>query len=171
MLSALKSFEGAMGVLYGDNAVAGVINIVSKRYLGYEWELQGSLQEETVGNEYALFDRGKHIQNLKIGHAFSDNANATVGVSKNKFAGFYNNFNGQNYTNIDDTGLVVDDKLRGSEWSPKDQITLFGNFNLKIKKHNLHYKFQYYNEVLDVFSHTVNGSFRCYRKSEPYCYG
>ncbi len=148
--------EGATGVLYGDNAVAGVINIVSKKNIKHKWEIQTSLQEETVGNEYAWFNKGRHIQNIKIGHKYNDNISANIGVSRNDFKGFFHTFKGQNYVNIVD-GVVENDGLRGAEWNPKNQLTLFGNLNIKIKKHTLLYKLQSYKEVLDVYGHTVNG--------------
>ncbi|WP_291871242.1 TonB-dependent receptor, partial [Maribacter sp.] len=152
----VEIIEGATGVLYGDNAVAGVINIVSKKNVKHKWEIQTSLQEETVGDEYAWFDRGRHIQNIKLGHTFNPNISANIGASRNDFAGFYNTFKGQNYVNIVDD-LVESDELRGTEWNPKEQITLFGNLNLKVKNHTFLYKIQSYKEILDVYSHTVNG--------------
>lgn len=155
----IEIVEGAMGVLYGDNAVAGVINIVTKKSLGeYKWTLQGSVQEETVGNEYAIFDRGRHIQNIKVGHKINDNINVVAGVSRNDYAGFYNDFKGKNYVNIVD-GFVVNDTLRGTEWSPKKQLTAFGNVNFQLNKHAIFYKFQHYNEDLDVYGREINGRY------------
>lgn len=153
----IEIVEGSMGVLYGDNAVAGVINIVTKKGLGnYKWAINASLQEETVGSEYGLFDRGRHIQNLKIGHKINDKISVVVGASRNDYAGFYNDYKGKDYVNIEN-GLVVNDELRGTEWSPKKQLTAFGNMQLNLKKHSIFYKFQNYNEELDVYNHEING--------------
>lgn len=153
----IEIVEGSMGVLYGDNAVAGVINIVTKRGFGqHKWELRASVQEETVGNEYALFDKGRHIQNLKVKHNLNDNLNITAGVSRNDYAGFYNDYQGRNYVNINE-GTVVNDGLRGMEWNPKNQLTAFANADLHLNTHQLFYKFQYYNEEVDVYDHKVNG--------------
>src|SRR5690606_10348806 len=151
----IEIVEGSMGVLYGDNAVAGVINIVTKKGLGhYKWEIQASIQEDTVGNEYALFDQGRHIQNFKLKHKLNENLSVTAGVSRNDYAGFYNGYQGKNYVNINE-GTIVNDDLRGMEWSPKNQFTAFANAGLHLKAHHLFYKFQYYNDDLDIYDHRV----------------
>ena len=50
-IARIEIAEGAMGVLYGDNAVAGVINIITKKSTASKWNIRVSLQEETVGEE------------------------------------------------------------------------------------------------------------------------
>ncbi|AEM69841.1 TonB-dependent receptor plug [Allomuricauda ruestringensis DSM 13258] len=154
----IEIVEGSMGVLYGDNAVAGVINIVTKRGLenDYKWQLQVSVQEETVGSEYALFDEGRHIQNAKLSHQLSDKTSISIGGSRNDNAGFFNNYQGKNYVNIQDNA-VVNDSLRGMEWNPKEQFTAFGNLNTALGKHAIFYKIQYYDESVPVYNHYVNG--------------
>lgn len=154
----IEIVEGSMGVLYGDNAVAGVINIVTKRGPGgvYKWQIQLSAQEESVGSEYALFDKGRHIQNAKVSYQISDRTSVSIGGSRNDYAGFFNDFQGQNYVNIQDNA-VVNDSLRGMEWNPKEQLTAYGNFNTRIGKHNLFYKIQYYDESVPVYNSFVNG--------------
>lgn len=154
----IEIVEGSMGVLYGDNAVAGVINIVTKRGPDgvYKWQIQLSAQEESVGSEYALFDKGRHIQNAKVSYQISDRTSVSIGGSRNDYAGFFNDFQGQNYVNIQDNA-VVNDSLRGMEWNPKEQLTAYGNFNTHIGKHNLFYKIQYYDESVPVYNSFVNG--------------
>ncbi|MBD3890441.1 TonB-dependent receptor plug domain-containing protein [Olleya marilimosa] len=151
--------EGSMGVLYGDNAVAGVINIITKRGLKDNgWELQLALQEESVGNEFEFFDKGRHIQNFKVTNQVNDKLSYSIGASRNDFAGFYNTYKGPNYVNIQD-GAVVNDGLRGTEWNPKEQITTSLNVDLDLGKHNLFYKLQYFNEDLEIFNSSVNGRY------------
>ncbi|MBL7558303.1 TonB-dependent receptor [Olleya sp. YSTF-M6] len=151
--------EGSMGVLYGDNAVAGVINIITKRGLKDNgWELQLALQEESVGNEFEFFDKGRHIQNFKATNQVNDKLSYSIGASRNDFAGFYNTYKGPNYVNIQD-GAVVNDGLRGTEWNPKDQITTSLNVDLDLGKHNIFYKLQYFNENLDIYNRSVNGRY------------
>jgi len=151
--------EGSMGVLYGDNAVAGVINIITKRGLKDNgWELQLALQEESVGNEFEFFDKGRHIQNFKATNQVNDKLSYSIGASRNDFAGFYNTYKGPNYVNIQD-GAVVNDGLRGTEWNPKEQITTSVNVDLDLGKHNLFYKLQYFNEDLNIYNRSVNGRY------------
>ncbi|WP_422348990.1 TonB-dependent receptor plug domain-containing protein [Flagellimonas sp.] len=154
----IEIVEGSMGVLYGDNAVAGVINIVTKRGLegDYTWQVQASVQEETVGDEYALFDEGRHIQNFKVSNQVSEKVDYSIGASRNDYAGFYNNFRGKNYVNIQDN-TVVNDGLRGTEWNPKEQFTAFGNFNASLGKHHIFYKLQYFDEAVTVYNRNVTG--------------
>ncbi len=154
----IEIVEGSMGVLYGDNAVAGVINIVTKRGLdnNHKWQLQLSVQEETIGSEYALFDEGRHIQNAKISHQLSDKTSIAIGGSRNDNAGFFYGYRGKNYVNIQDNA-VVNDSLRGMEWNPKEQLTAYGNLNTSLGKHNIFYKIQYYDESVPVYNHYVNG--------------
>ena len=154
----VEIIEGSAGVLYGDNAVAGVINIVTKRGIegDYTWQIQSSLQEETIGNEYSLFDRGRHIQNVKVSNQISPAISYTLGASRNDYAGFYNDFQGRDYVNIEDN-RVVNDGFRGTEWNPREQVTLFGNVNMSLGKHRIFYKLQYFDESLTIYNRTVNG--------------
>ncbi len=154
----IEIVEGSMGVLYGDNAVAGVINIVTKRGLegDYTWKVQVSLQEETVGNEFSLFDEGRHIQNFKVSNQVNDKLGYSIGASRNDYAGFYNNFRGKDYVNIEDN-IIINDGLRGTEWNPKEQLTFFGNLNATLGKHNIFYKLQYFDEAVTVYDRNVTG--------------
>lgn len=154
----IEVVEGSMGVLYGDNAVAGVINVVTKRGLDnqHKWQVQASLQEETVGDEYTWSDRGRHIQNLKVTHQLNQGTSMALGGSRNDFAGFYNGYKGRDYVNIQDNALVQDG-LRGMEWNPKEQLTLYGNLATELGKHNIFYKFQYYDESVEVQNKTLSG--------------
>ncbi|GAB5564952.1 MAG: hypothetical protein Wins2KO_20150 [Winogradskyella sp.] len=151
--------EGSMGVLYGDNAVAGVINIITKRGLKSDgWEIQLSLQEETVGNEFELFNQGRHIQSIRATNQVNEKLSYAFGISRNNFAGFYNDFRGPDYVNIQN-GIVSNDTLRGTEWNPKDQITVSANTDFNLGIHNVFYKLQYFNEDLDIYNRMVNGRF------------
>ncbi|WP_138434352.1 TonB-dependent receptor plug domain-containing protein [Winogradskyella algicola] len=151
--------EGSMGVLYGDNAVAGVINVITKRGLREEgWQIQLALQEETVGNEFELYDEGRHIQNFRVTNQVNDKLSYSFGASRNDFAGFYNGYKGQNYVNIQNE-TVVNDSLRGTEWNPKEQLTVSANVDLNLGKHNIFYKLQYFDESLDIYNRIVNGRF------------
>ena len=159
-IERVEIVEGSMGVLYGDNAVAGVINVITKRGLKDNgWQLQLALQEETVGNEFELFDKGRHIQNFRATNQVNEKLSYTFGVTHNDFAGYYNGYKGQDYVKIEDN-IVVNDSLRGTEWNPKEQITASANVNLDLGKHNVFYKLQYFNEDLDIYNHTVNGRYQ-----------
>ncbi|MGS2764318.1 TonB-dependent receptor plug domain-containing protein [Sinomicrobium sp. M5D2P9] len=151
----IEIVEGAMGVLYGDNAVAGVINIITKRGIEGSWRIQAAVQEETVGGEYDWSRKGRHIQTLNIGHNLTDRLYITAGFNRNDFQGFFNDYRGKDYFKVQGNS-VVNDGLRGHEWNPKDQINLTGSLNYTAPDFSFYYKFGYLDETLDIYNHAVN---------------
>ena len=140
----IEIIEGSMGVTHGANAVSGILNIITKKGGGYKWQISATVQEETVGNEYALFDKGRHIQSAKIAHNFNENWFINIGGNRNDFAGFYDDKKGKDYSGTDG--------LRGYEWLPKDQLV--GNAMLGYQKNNfrIFYKFDYYGENVHYYN-------------------
>jgi len=154
-IARIEIAEGAMGVLYGDNAVAGVINIITKKSSASKWNIRASVQEETVGEEYNFEDEGRHIQNLNIAHNISDHWYASANFSRNDFNGFKNNYFGRDYFGMSGNS-VANDGRRGYEWNPKLQHTLNGMLKFAKNDFNFFYKFNYYNETLDIYNHAIN---------------
>jgi outer membrane receptor for ferrienterochelin and colicins len=143
----IEIIEGSMGVTHGANAVSGVLNIITKKTASKNWEISTTIQEETVGNEYALFDKGRHIQSLKIAHKFNENWFVNVGGNHNDFAGFYDDKQGKEYS--------INDGLRGYSWLPKQQFV--GNALIGYQKDSfkIFYKFDYYGENVDYYNPVV----------------
>ena len=148
----IEIVEGSMGVQYGANAVSGVINIITKKYGKYKWEITPYLQEETVGNEYALFNEGRHIQSIKVGHNFSKNLYGNAVFTRNDFAGFLSNKKGQFHE--------LNDEKRGYSWLPKQQHTSKALLNY-IGKNNFRsfYKFEYFDESIKRYSEKIDLNF------------
>lgn len=140
----IEIIEGSMGVTHGANAVSGVLNIITKKGGGYKWQISATAQEETVGNEYGLFDKGRHIQSAKIAHNFNDNWFVNIGGNRNDFAGYYDNRKGADYDK--------NDGLRGYTQLPKEQLV--GNAMLGYQKNDfrIFYKFDYYGENVDYYN-------------------
>ena len=140
----IEIIEGSMGVTHGANAVTGILNIITKKGGPNKWDISATIQEETVGNEYSLTDKGRHIQSLKVGHNFNDNWYINIGGNHNNFEGFYDDKEGKDYT--------INDGLRGYSWLPKEQWV--GNAMLGYQKDNfkIFYKFDYYGENVDFYS-------------------
>ena len=142
----IEIIEGAMGVTHGANAVSGILNIITKKNSKYDWELSASLQEETIGKD-AFFDRGRHIQNLKISHNISDNWYVSVGANRNDFKGFFNGKEGRDY--------VENNGKRGVDWLPKEQLTTNATIGYQKDETRIFYKFDYLNEVIDYYNPVV----------------
>jgi len=143
----IEIIEGSMGVTHGANAVSGILNIITKKSSLNKWEISATVQEETVGDEYALFDKGRHIQAVKVAHKFNDNWFVNIGGNHNDFAGFYDGKKGKDYS--------VNDGLRGYSWLPKEQLV--GNSLLGYQKNNfkIFYKFDYYGEEVHYYNPVV----------------
>jgi outer membrane receptor for ferrienterochelin and colicins len=101
-IERIEVVEGPMAVIYGADALAGVINIITKKSLEEKLNVSASIHEETAGNEYSL-TKGIHNQNISIGY---------------RVKSFY--FNG-NVTRNDFRGWKGDSVDREKEWHPKTQ--------------------------------------------------
>lgn len=147
-IERIEIVEGAMGVQYGSNAVSGIINIITKKSSRNDWEITAYSQEETIGDEYEWFDKGRHIQSLKVGHNFNDNIYGNVIYTRNDFGGFYNEKQGENYE--------ANDGLRGHEWLPKLQQNAKGLVSYKKNNINIFYRFDYLNERIEKYAENVD---------------
>lgn len=143
----IEIIEGAMGVTHGANAVSGILNIITKKSSKYDWEISTSIQEETQGKEFAFFDKGRHIQNLKISHNLSENWYASVGINRNDNKGFLDQRNGIDYP--------VNDGTRGFKQLPKEQLTTNATIGYQKNETRIFYKFDYLNETVSYFNPIV----------------
>lgn len=146
-IEQIEIIEGSMGVTHGANAVSGILNIITKKSSLYKWEIATTVQEETVGEEYAMFDKGRHIQAVKVSHTISENWFASVGFDRNDFQGYLDQRKGKDYA---DTDLK-----RGYTWLPKQQY--LGNASINYRKGDFraYYKFDYLNENIDYYNPSV----------------
>lgn len=146
-IEQIEIIEGSMGVTHGAGAVSGILNIITKKKTKYKWEINSTVQEETVGEEYAMFNKGKHIQSVKVSNKISDNWFASAGFNRNDFAGYSDNRKGIDHSESDG--------LRGFAWLPKLQY--FGNGMLAYNKNDFRafYKFDYMNENIDFYNTVV----------------
>ena len=150
-IERIEIVEGAMGVTHGANAVSGILNIITKKSNEHKWEISTTLQEETVGNEYSLFNQGRHIQNIKIGHNFNENWFASIGINRNDFQGFQGDRKGDNY--------AVNDGQRGFRWLPKEQYNSTALINYRKNNFKAFYKFEWLDEQVDFYNNVVQSGF------------
>lgn len=123
----IEIVKGSMGVDYGNNAVTGVINIITKKTDSKKFNISAALQEETVGKEYDWYRKGegRHVQSLNLGYNINENWYVAADLNHNDFQGFKGKSYGYKYFSENN------DLLRGYEWQPKDQL----NENALIKFH------------------------------------
>ncbi len=146
-IEQVEIVEGAMGVQYGSNAVSGIINIITKKSSDYKWQITPYLQEETIGDEYGWFDRGRHIQSLRIGHNFNDKFYANATYTRNNFAGLFGHREGRNHQ--------LNDGRRGHEWSPKLQNNAKSLFRYHTNEFTAFYRFEYFDELTKRYNPEV----------------
>jgi outer membrane receptor for ferrienterochelin and colicins len=112
-IEKIEIIEGPMSVVYGADALAGVINIITKNpkhTSGYS--LQARLQEETVGESYSpLVGAGNHIRNISGSYTFDTPWKVGGGITQNRFGGWKGNYTGRQFA-----------------WLPRDQnlVNFFG---------------------------------------------
>jgi outer membrane receptor for ferrienterochelin and colicins len=132
-IERIEIVEGPMSVSYGSDALAGVINIITKKNAPYNISVTAKLQEETAGSEYHPFNyKGLHTQNIG------------VSLKKNNW---YTSFGG---THIEFDGFGGDDYGRGKTWKPKEQW--MGNAKIGYAKagFNVYYRLDGLDETITV---------------------
>ncbi|WP_426292962.1 TonB-dependent receptor plug domain-containing protein [Dyadobacter endophyticus] len=131
-IEKIEIVEGPMSVIYGTDALAGVINIITKKAQdGSSITVNARLQEETAGDEYnALTKKGTHNQGVGVTWQ-----NAYLQLSGNVTR---NNFGGWQGAS---TG-------RAQAWKPKDQMLYTAGTRFTGKQWNVWYRFNGTDETI-----------------------
>lgn len=136
----IEIVEGPMSVVYGADALAGVINIITKKGGTAKFSVTAKVQEETVGNEYGI-SQGIHNQyagltwrhkNWEIGGAFG----------RNYFGGWKDTATGRELL-----------------WHKKDQLIANGFIGYKKDKFSMRYRVDGLDEII-----TNPGNFLFYQQ-------
>lgn len=131
----IEIVEGPLSVLYGSDALAGVINIISRKGAksGKAVSVQARMQEESAGDEYDAFTGGgTHNENVTVNWQ-GKKWYADAGTTRNNFG-----------------GLQGDKEGREKEWLPKDQWLATGTVGHVADNLNVWYRLNYLNEVLET---------------------
>lgn len=151
--------KGAMGVEYGANSIAGVVNIITKKMARNKTDLTVEIQEESARNEYNLRTgkegKGRHLQRLNIAHKLKEYLSIGGSFSKDDFKGYRGEYQGAGVIK-EPIGEFPFEK-RGYEWSPKSSLNGNAYISLVQKHLNVYYNFNYFSSNLTNYGHTAQG--------------
>ncbi len=142
-IEKIEIVEGPMSVIYGADALAGVINIITKKDSEKRLEVNLTLHEESVGQEYSFWSDGIHIPNLQAGYRINDEWYARVEAGLNYFGGWQGNRTG-----------------RDKQWHPKMQQLAAGLLKFEREKFNIFYRNDYLHEVITDFGPVVENNLK-----------
>lgn len=130
-IQRIEIIEGPMSVIYGADALAGVINIITKKAVEGKADLYIRLQEETAGIEYG-WPQGVHNQSLGGGYKKA-NWYFKGDLARNAFGGWQGNATG-----------------RDKQWHPKTQYAGNGTIGIETDKTNAHFRLDLMSE--DIYN-------------------
>ena len=130
----IEIVEGPMSVIYGTDALAGVINIITKKPSGKNvLSITARVQEETAGSSYHPFVF-EGVHNGHLGLNWKDRSwQASASLSRNAFGGW----SGNNVSRV-------------KEWRPKDQYLGSALAGFSNGSFHLRYRLDYLYE--DIYS-------------------
>lgn len=140
-LERIEVVEGPVSVVYGTDALAGVINIITKNAGKSLLNVTARVQDETAGNEYgALTGKGNHNQH--IGLTWQKKGwSALAGFGHNEFGG---------WNLASKTATIAEVNAATNRWKPKEQF--LGNTKIGYRKDgfNVWYRFDGLKETIDT---------------------
>ncbi len=128
-IERIEIIEGPMSVIYGADALAGVINIITKRPKLAQLSVTARLLEETVGNEYGI-DKGIHNQYINVAASYKK-WYASGSIGRNLFNGWKDSAIGRELL-----------------WHKKDQIVGNALLGYKTDRLNVYYRLDGLDEII-----------------------
>lgn len=138
----IEIVEGPMSVSYGSDALAGVINIITKKSSASgALTLFARVQEETAGEEYeALSGAGTHHEALGLSWQ-NAGFDAGAGLTRNFFGGWQGSASG-----------------RKMEWMPKEQYLPYAQLGYRNTAFSAGYRFNGTKETLKSLGDTYTNT-------------
>lgn len=131
-IEKIEIVEGPMAVNYGADALAGVINIITKKQAQSKLTASLQMHEETVGSEYNLFSDGIHNPAFDLGFNINASWYTQLYARISRFGGW--------------TG---DGTERDKSWYPKTQYFTGALARYTTGKLDVFYKTDYLHELLE----------------------
>ncbi|MDR1501083.1 MAG: TonB-dependent receptor [Prevotella sp.] len=134
-IEQIEIIEGPMSVIYGTDALAGVVNVITKKARVVPekntYSVSARVQEETIGDEYEAFSgEGIHNESLNLNWGSKTGIYLDGAYSRNVTGGWRG----------DEVG-------RARTWAPKDQFYYDGTAGYKKKNLNVWYRLSYLDET------------------------
>lgn len=141
IIERIEIVEGPLSVVYGTDAMAGVINIITRNTSDNRLSVHARWQEETAGSEYA-FGKGRGSHNHYLGADWSKGSIFAGGsITNNDFGGWQ----GKN------TG-------RSKEWMPKQQWLSMAKAGYRKGFSEIWYRFNGTDETLHTMGDINNNT-------------
>lgn len=137
----IEIVEGPVAVVYGTDALAGVINIITKNAGKSLLNISARVQDETAGTEYqALKGSGVHNQNLNASWQ-KKGWSVLAGFSHNEFGG---------WNLAPKTAFIDEVNAETNRWKPKEQF--LGNTKIGYRNNHLNmwYRLDGLKETIDT---------------------
>lgn len=138
----IEIVEGPMSVAYGADALAGVINLITKKSQLNDYELKLTQQLESRGENNSMVDAGVR---------FNDNWLLRLNGGRDRFNGF------------------DQDTLRSSLWNPKEQWYFDASLRRNLGgDHRLRYQLSYFDEEVKNLGELRRPQFKPYAFDDYY---
>lgn len=140
MVDHIEIVEGPLSVSYGTDALAGVINIITKSPTTKTVNINARVQEETVGDSYSpLKNDGSHLQHAGAGYQ-NKGWHFLAGVTHTDFGGF----------NVPGALTTAEEAaLNTNRWKPKEQWLANTRLGYAKSNFNVWYRLDYVDETID----------------------
>lgn len=131
-IERIEIVEGPMAVNYGADALAGVVNIITRKSQKSKVAAELNLHSESVGDQFSFFEDGIHNPSLIVGVQAAESLMLQAEGRINYFGGW-----------------IGSGSDRNRQWYPKTQYFVSGLARYNKGNFNMHYRLDFLNEILE----------------------